>query len=435
MAPTSFSGTSQSNLPGTYTQPNWSPSEVSGTLNTRTVRPLDPTEGSPVQRLADSRLKHSELEDNQLTPLPSEFGAEFESRPPSPIPIESHSPVKSNAEFSGSIELDHLVPLIDEMIKSYGKLICVNPTRKDTDLFDQNLKIFHQALLKAPDSYRLPILKKLIQHFDALIESQDQSIKYMLLNSMLDTLLTNECYINAGETEQALFDAVKQLNRFDEIDIRRHEEYLTESREQVFQRKIPLRGPWTSMRNELLLIPSFSEVKHVSKIQKEELLEDKVSCRIKKLKVAVSEHNHIVLQQQAAKSCGQTCVAMLLMDLGIKPDFRNLEGCSTNEDRRMSVIKGLDLREIRNELSTENKQEFLEKLQAKIHENGSALIGVDADAGGHCIICDDISADLETVRIRDPWHGWEVSLDAEIFLAAVHRGGMYSTTIQQLQRT
>ena len=444
MAPTSFSGTSKSNSTGTYRQPNQSPSEASGTLKARTVRPLDPTERSPVHLLADSRLKYSELKDRRpISPLDAPLDAI--GRPD----YLNHLELKDRQLTS--LPSDHFAPLIDEVIRSC-ELVSDNPEDSESsDFFYQSVKKFHQALLEAPDSCKHIILNKLIQDIDTSAQNKfgkfPSFYKHASLihrQMILNDLLIN-CRIIHTKNEQALFDAIKRLNILDEIDIRRHEGYLTESRTQVFQRKIAARNPLIGPPEELLLPRAFPEIKSVSRIQREELLEYRVGPHRRQLKVAISENGYPVLQQQNVESCGQTCLAMVLMDLGFQPDFSKLEGGLTNYDQRMEVIKGLALREIRNHLNTKNEQEFLEELREKIHKNGSALIGIDGGSGfvGHGIVCDDISADLQTVRIRDPWHGWEVSLNAKSFLDAVfplstrQSGGppTYCTTIQQLQRT
>ena len=104
MAPTSFSGTSKSNLAGRYTQPNQSPSEASGTLNARTVRPLDPeTKNDPIyRRLADSWPKRSELE-NGL-------------------------PIFTPGVISGLDHLNHLDPLITPYDSTYDNWEAYNST-------------------------------------------------------------------------------------------------------------------------------------------------------------------------------------------------------------------------------------------------------------------------------------------------------------------
>ena len=33
------------------------------------------------------------------------------------------------------------------------------------------------------------------------------------------------------------------------------------------------------------------------------------------------------------------------------------------------------------------------------------------------MLCDFVAVDLQSVRIRDPWHGWEITVRADAFTA------------------
>ena len=62
----------------------------------------------------------------------------------------------------------------------------------------------------------------------------------------------------------------------------------------------------------------------------------------------------------------------------------------------------------------------LKELRNAIIKNGSCITHVgklgSSEIGGHVIIVDEISKDLKNVRLRDPYHGWEITVNAEDFL-------------------
>lgn len=197
----------------------------------------------------------------------------------------------------------------------------------------QKLDDLRLILLSASDSDKRLILNKILQ-------------KPIYGDIFVKMLLSGD-RIDYSKDRQALFDAIKEVqcpstnekSHEKPINFQRYEGYLNESKEKVFQRKIAELGPMTSSPEELLLNPLFleHEIANVSKIKKEEFLECNDGSFLKK---TTSENNKIVLHQQSMKSCGQTCVAMLLMDLGFSPDLDKLHGHLTNHDQRLPIRLG-----------------------------------------------------------------------------------------------
>lgn len=298
--------------------------------------------------------------------------------------------------------------------------------RSDNNLKNTNLNHIWNFILDLN-----PITKKYI-------------IAEMFNNERTQTLLPRLLDRDQGvysQERQDILDICKRIDpkvfysHDDIISVERYEKYLLERKTLMYQRKIPQRGFFTGASSDLLLNSSFSDqdIKQISKVKSEELLQDHLGGFAKK---SVSENNKIVLQQQAMKSCGHVCVAMLLMDLGFFPDLLKLKEHLTTDDSRMEVLENYPCKEIRSEIEEETGEEFLKSLQNKILKDGSAIIGIDNGMGGHVIICDEIAEDLSTIRIRDPWHGWEITLHADAFLKAncYNTTSRYCTTVQQIQR-
>lgn len=58
----------------------------------------------------------------------------------------------------------------------------------------------------------------------------------------------------------------------------------------------------------------------------------------------------------------------------------------------------------------------LKTLRDQLLEYGSAIVSIiDPQAGCHSIIVDEVSKDLKQVRLRDPYHGWKITVSAEAF--------------------
>lgn len=58
----------------------------------------------------------------------------------------------------------------------------------------------------------------------------------------------------------------------------------------------------------------------------------------------------------------------------------------------------------------------LEALRKQLLKSRSAIVSLeDPQAGSHSIVVDEASEDLSRVRLRDPYHGWEITVSAEAF--------------------
>jgi hypothetical protein len=285
----------------------------------------------------------------------------------------------------------------------------------------------------------LPLVLNLILPLDSI--SKQLLIKEGLTGYMdrkvLADLIEIDSVTYTDEREEFLH-ILKSLEVLEPEDLKRYEMRIEESKTQIFQRKVPKKGILSSAPSYLLLNPLFldSEITKVSQIFEEHFFKTQNYF----IKYAVSENSKIVIQQQAIKSCGHTCAFMLLKDEGLSPNPKLLFGHLTKENTLKKIIEAYGFKEFNKSLKTLEKEDFLQMLRKNISHNGSAIIEIfgmeKGQIGGHAIICDEISEDLGFARIRDPWHGWEITIKSEALLKSVSSMGKnsYETIIHQILR-
>lgn len=124
-----------------------------------------------------------------------------------------------------------------------------------------------------------------------------------------------------------------------------------------------------------------------------------------------TEHGKAIIQQRAMRGCTAAATAMLIVDNGKKIDPYKLEIRNlANEERQIRDIEEAGLKAIINSAET------LSELRLCIVKNGSAIVSVDNKIGAHVVIVDEVSEDHSWIRLRDPYHGWEITVTKEAFL-------------------
>ena len=145
--------------------------------------------------------------------------------------------------------------------------------------------------------------------------------------------------------------------------------------------------------------------------------------------VCYTTHGKAIIHQQATRSCTAAATAMLIIDCGVKPDLRELFERNLGDTWDM-------LRDIQDAKLTPIESELrggLGELRERLLLNGSAAINIsDRYIGSHEIVVDNVSEDLSKVRIRDPYHGWEITVAADAFLSRISRG---KTTLIQIKES
>lgn len=134
--------------------------------------------------------------------------------------------------------------------------------------------------------------------------------------------------------------------------------------------------------------------------------------------VRYTTHGKAIIQQQTLRGCTAAAAAMLIKDCGGEPNWDNLRFTDLGGSSTMSqAIQMAGLLPI---ITTLSERDLLSSLRELIHITGSAIVDVTpASLGGHVVVVDEISEDLESARLRDPYHGWEITVKASAFIAAL----------------
>lgn len=136
----------------------------------------------------------------------------------------------------------------------------------------------------------------------------------------------------------------------------------------------------------------------------------------KNIRADITDNGKVVIQQQATRGCTAAVAAMLIHDAQKSIDLsalrftnigntRNIENWITKANLTPRVT---DLGVIR------DPDERIITLQKLIRDHGSAIVSTDNDVGCHVIVVDEVRKD--SVRLRDPYHGWEITVTINAFL-------------------
>ncbi|NGX43036.1 MAG: hypothetical protein K940chlam7_01327 [Chlamydiae bacterium] len=123
----------------------------------------------------------------------------------------------------------------------------------------------------------------------------------------------------------------------------------------------------------------------------------------------ISENGKHVIQQQGTRGCTAAVAAMLIMDHGKQPEILELisRDLGTEQDT-IRDIKNAGLEHILHAVAD------FEKLKPLLDDHGSAIVTIeDKMLGSHEVVVDEITG--ESVRLRDPYHGWEITVTLKAF--------------------
>ena len=124
--------------------------------------------------------------------------------------------------------------------------------------------------------------------------------------------------------------------------------------------------------------------------------------------IKYTANNKPVISQQATRGCTAAASAMLIYENGGRINLEDLFERNLGDDRDLEE----DIQ--RGGLKAKFTMcEQIEDLEALLSQDGSAIVKVNAGMGGHVVVVDAISQ--EAVRLRDPYHGWEVDIDKAAF--------------------
>ncbi len=129
--------------------------------------------------------------------------------------------------------------------------------------------------------------------------------------------------------------------------------------------------------------------------------------------VEYSQYGKAIIQQQAVRGCTAAAAAMLIVDWGGKCDVQALISRNLGNDTDIDA----DIRKAGLTPKFTNIKN-LSELQKAIQKNGPAIVSISGECGSHVIVVDEIKNDI--VRLRDPYHGWEISVTAEALRKRFH---------------
>jgi hypothetical protein len=144
--------------------------------------------------------------------------------------------------------------------------------------------------------------------------------------------------------------------------------------------------------------------------------DDEILENLNIIKTVIKENTEIrytkngkaILQQQATRGCTAATAAMLMLDNGKEPNYWGLRTRTlANDEEQVANIKSTGLK------AFINKAKDLSELKDMILRHDSC---VGSFRGGHVIVIDEVSSDLSKIRMRDPYHGWEITVGSESFL-------------------
>ena len=298
--------------------------------------------------------------------------------------------------------------LVETSLNDLSEIIFNNQSVDVEKIIDMVIKDTHGALL----------LSQIISKDDGKYSDRKMEFINIIKKKM-----------NSGEHKDQLSNLKKDLDRM--------ESYLQQNKNGEFLRKKPKLGVLSGISEKLLDDGKlFFDKEIISKSRSKDVFLLGQGAGL----MTISDNNKVVIQQAAAKSCGGTCVCMLLLDQGYSPPLNHIRGHLTQQKDRVRLLEQAGATVVNDVIKTKSGTEFLNKLKNRIDENGPAIIRIggndEGSIGGHVLICDHISDELDSVRIRDPFHGWEITIAADALLKRVveQSGSLFSTELEQIKK-
>lgn len=142
----------------------------------------------------------------------------------------------------------------------------------------------------------------------------------------------------------------------------------------------------------------------------------------------VTSDGHTVIQQQATRGCTAGSAEMLIADRGGAINVANLRYTNLgNSETVASRIRRAGFVPVVTEIRGASRRDALVQLQNLLNRHGPAEINIGGEIGGHSIVVDAIDLDANTAIIRDPWHGWRLTVRLS---ALESRMGPSTTAVQ-----
>ena len=130
----------------------------------------------------------------------------------------------------------------------------------------------------------------------------------------------------------------------------------------------------------------------------------------------VNENGKFVVQQQGVEACPYGVMDMFSGDHGKYPDFPSSGGRSMSHEIVAKIMHDRGLPLMTSTITYDESRNIsgLFQLKKLLNKYGSLILGIlDRKLGSHFIIIDEIADNFQTVRLRDPWHGWDITVKAD----------------------
>lgn len=191
------------------------------------------------------------------------------------------------------------------------------------------------------------------------------------------------------------------------------------------QRRYPPRASCDTVRFEHGQLVSAHPEK-IDLFKEEEIiaLHPAQSQNVDGLRVHLDDKRRIVIQQQAVRGCTAAAVSMLTYPKYKKIDVNYLRRTNLGDTRTMQAkIREFGLASHVTKLNLkQSKEKLLECIQKSLQTHGSAIVSIAGEIGGHVVVVDEISENRQTIRLRDPYHGWAISVTQEAFCQRLIEG-------------
>jgi hypothetical protein len=262
-------------------------------------------------------------------------------------------------------------------------------------------------------------------------------ISYLILRSLCtyapkDLSTHKPAKIKFGQDQVIKFDKFNQLNSTTSENVVRHTD-----KSKIPERRRPPVAMQDTVRADDFQKMMKEGIKSIHQricFDDEEILQvhdtkrEKIHCRDgQAFDIERTKNNKVVILQQTNSGCTAAVAAMRVADHGKKIDLEGLRSSyRQNTEAVLQYIRDGGLNPLQTNVDS------LSQLREAIRKNGPAIVdGIGTSAVGlgveaHTLIVDEVSEDLQSVRLRDSYHGWEITITAKAF----EKFMMYGEVIQ-----
>jgi hypothetical protein len=140
--------------------------------------------------------------------------------------------------------------------------------------------------------------------------------------------------------------------------------------------------------------------------------------------ILYTQHQKAIVQQIGKRGCTAAAAYMLILDR--IPDYNYGYGALRSCDigNEASIKTSIDKAQLKMKstlIQESNFENVLNTLKHFINVDGSAIVDINHPKyGQHVVIVDAVENNTQnqpvSLRLRDPYHGWEITVKAEAFI-------------------